>query len=308
MPDASVSPVVQRFSEWRKSKGYSDAEAAKLLSISPSALSQVFSGKYKGNVRRIEDKMERALEHSDRRSQRPKKPEIVETSVYQRVTAALRTAHDESCMAVIVGPSQVGKTSAATDFCKSEPDTIYVCLHPNGHNGRQRSSRPLLKKLAEALHIGLTENAANDEWIEEVASRLKGSDRMVIIDQADLADENILQCLRTIWDLAQIGMALVGTPDFLAAIRRKNSSTLNQVLRRIAYCEIVDGLTEDDAEKMLEKFRLDETSVAAAHAGAHGIAGRLALGIVGAQRLAKETGKPVDRKLIDRAFSKLMEV
>jgi DNA transposition AAA+ family ATPase len=306
MPDADVSAVVQKFAAFMEAKGLSQADAAKSISVSPGTLNQVLAGKYKGKTARIEEKMSRALEHSDRRAQRPLKPPIVETSVYQRVVKALQMAQDEGCMAAILGPSQVGKTSAAKHYCADEPETIYVVLHPNGHNGRQRSVRPLMMKVAEALHITLAQSAGNDEWLEMVGAKLRGSNRLVIIDQADLADENILQTLRTIWDLSQVGMVLLGTTDLLDSIRRKNSPTLNQVLRRIAYCEVVDGLTEEDAEKMLESFKLDDTSILTAHDGAHGIAGRLALGIAGAQRLAKETGKPLDSKVIGRAFSKLM--
>ena len=308
MPDSTVSGVVQRFAAYMEAKSLSQADAAKLIGVSPGALNQVLAGKYKGNTERVEEKLARAIEHSDRRAQRPRKPEIVNTSVCQRVMSALRTAHDEGCMAVVLGPSQVGKTSAVQLYCAGEPETVYVCLHPNGHNGRQHSARPMLDDLAEALRIGLPKNAGNEEWLKTIGAALAGSGRLVVIDQADLADENILQCIRTIWDLSQVGVVLVGTTDLLPAIRRKNSATLNQVLRRIAYCEIVDGLTEEDAEAMLETFKLDHVAIMTALDGAHGIAGRLALGIVGAQRLGKESGKPLDRKLIERAYSKLMGI
>jgi DNA transposition AAA+ family ATPase len=306
MPDATVGAVVRRFDEWYQSKGISQAEAAKFIGVSPASLSQVLAGKYKGNVAGVEERMTRALEHSDRRAQRPRKPEIVQTSVCQRVLSALATAHDEGCMAVVIGPSQVGKTSAVQLYCVGEPETIYVCLHPNGHNGRQRSARPMMEDLAQELRVSLPKNASNEAWLKTLGAALAGSARLVVIDQADMADENILQCIRTIWDLSQVGIVLVGTPDLLEAIRRKNSATLNQVLRRIAYCEKVDGLTEEDAEEMLANFKLDHAAVLTALDGAHGIAGRLALGIVGAQRLAKEIGKPLNADTVKRAYSKLM--
>jgi hypothetical protein len=299
MPDGIVSAVVQRFDAAAKSKGLSQDEAAKSLAVSPGAYNQVLQGKYnKTGTTRIEEKMERALSRMDRRASKPRKPPICETSVYQRVVHSLRAAHDEGCMSAILGPSQVGKTTAAKHYCVDEPETIYVVLHPNGHNGRMKSARPMMNRIAEALKISLPQNAGNDDWLELIGTKLTGS--------ADLADENILQTIRTIWDLSQIGVVLLGTLDLLANIRRKNSPTLNQVLFRIAYCEIVGGLTEEDAEMLLESFGLDATAIEAAFLGSHGNAGRLAMGIAGAQRLGAEKRGPLDAKLIARAYSKLM--
>jgi hypothetical protein len=304
----AVSSTVSRFRAWSQVKGLSQSAAARLLGVSSSTLSQVFSGKYAGSVDRIAEKMVRALDRAERRARAPQRPEFVMTSVAEEVFATLQTAHDEGVMAVVMGPSGTGKTAACLKYAQAEPETILITMRPSGRRGSQGASRPLLARLAAALGVEITYNTSCADAIEATGAALKGTGRLVILDEIDYAAEDVLQAIRMVHDLAEVGFVLVATPAFLERLRSRNSSTLNQFLNRIAYCCQVEGLTDEDADRLLERYSLDRAALAAAREGARGVARRLAFGIVGAQRIAAAENRKLDGRTIARAYAMLMEI
>ena len=205
----AASGVVIRFQAWSRVKGLSQAQAARLLGVSSSTLSQVLSGKYAGDVARVAEKMLRALDRAERRANAPKRPDFVMTSVAEEVLATLRTAHDEGVMAVVMGPSGVGKTAAVDCYRRAEPETILITMRPMGRRGYVGGGRPLMIRLAKAVGLEFAYNASSMDNIEAVGETLKGSGRLVIIDEIDYATEEALQVIRMIHDIAQVGIARV---------------------------------------------------------------------------------------------------
>jgi DNA transposition AAA+ family ATPase len=298
--------VVERFGAWLKVQGLSQAEGARLVGCSPATLSQVLSDQYKGDTERYVEKMSRALAREDRRAGAPKAPGFASTSVVQEILPALRTAHDEGVMVVVMGDSGVGKTEACRCYCQAEPETILVTVPPAGPERRGRSVRPVLMDLMSALGLTAGLNAGTADLVQAIGRKLQGSGRLIIVDEIDYADESLLQPLRHIHDLAGCGIAMVATPAFVKRLRARRSATINQVLNRLADVVQVGTLTEDDVDLLLEGFGLDKAAQAAARLGAHGVARRLVHGIKRAQRLAQ--GGKLDAGTIGKAFSTLMEV
>ena len=307
MPDAPGT-IVQRFAAWARVRGLSQAQAAKLAGMSAATFSQVVSGTYAGNTERYVQKMERALAHADRRERAPRRPEIADTSVCQEVVATLRVAHDEGVMAVVMGVAGCGKTCGVSVYCRAEPETISLIMRPSGRRGSQGAGKPLLNRLAAAVGIELPRGTSIYDSVELIGQALKGSDRLVVIDEIDYAAEDVLQCIRMIHDIAQCGIVLIATPAFLEKLRRMNSSTVNQFLSRIAHRCDVGGMTEEDAEKILTAQGLDKITLSAARAGAKGSPRRLVHGILGAQRIVRDEGGKLDAKTISRAYEQLWEV
>ena len=298
--------AIERFGAWTKTQGLSQSAAAKLVGCSSATLSQVLSGKYAGDVTRIAEMMGRALSRADRHARAPKKPEIAMSSVCVECLDTLRTAHDEGVMAVIMGLSGAGKTSAARFYLKAEPETILITLRPNGRKGTHGSGRFLLHRLADGLGVEHDECSSQAELIDDCGAALKGSGRLVIIDEIDYAAEDTLQCVRMIHDVAETGIVMLATPAFLEKLRSRRSSTIAQFVNRIAYRCIVGKLTDDDVELILPQG-FDRATIAAARIGAQGVARRLVYGYLAAQRIAAENGGKVDAKVMGQAFQTLME-
>lgn len=299
--------VVERFIAYVKARGWSQADAARRLGVSASTLSQVASGTYRGDVPRIAEKMTRALAREDRRSSVPRLPAFALTSVAELALETLRNAHDEGKMAVVMGRAGAGKTMAVQCYITAEPETILVTMKPAGRKGLHGAGRPLLRTLADALGVEMSAWCSQHEAIEIIGAALRDTGRLLIIDEIDYAAEDLLQVIRMIHDIAHCGIVFVATPAWLVRLRSRKSATLDQFLSRISYCCAVNGINDEDAERIAAPFGLDRAALAGLREGAHGSARRLSNALVVAQRIAANDGGRIDAKTISRAYSTLME-
>jgi len=207
----------------------------------------------------------------------------------------------------VLGKSGVGKTTAVEIYLKAEPETILVTMRPSGRKGAHGAGRPLLHRITRALGLECPYHTSNMDLIEQVGAALTGTGRLLIIDEIDYAAEDVLQSIRMIHDISGVGIALVGTLSFLERLRRKNTSTLNQFLNRIAHSCRIDGITDEDCDRITAALELPADARAAARSGARGVARRLAHGLVGAQRIARDESATLSAKTLQRAFGQLLE-
>lgn len=289
--------TVERFSELMERRDWSQPDAAKRLGVSPATLSQMLNHSYEGRVDAICDTMQRVMRHAELRAHAPSDPPYATTSVSEQVIEVLGLAHAERRLACILGPTGVGKTKAVERYRDHEPDTIYVVSGPSC------SPYSLTRQLAADLNIDCA-NSTYDRRIA-IAEALADSDRLLVIDEIDYPNEKTLQCLRLIYDQADVGMVLIGTASFLEKIRRRKSSTAQQFLGRVAYARRVHACSDDDLARIAEPYDLDDDALDALAAGACGQARRACNALIAAQRMADGD---LSARAIRRAYETLMPV
>lgn len=118
--------AVADFQVWMEGEDMTQRQAARLLHIHPSTLSQVLKGSYEGRVGRICDRIRRVLRRAYLRDQVPDTPPFARTGIADAVTHALGLAHVEGGIVVVAGPTGIGKTTAVKRYAEQEPGTIYV--------------------------------------------------------------------------------------------------------------------------------------------------------------------------------------
>lgn len=303
---AEAKAIRERVDAWMRANNASQEAVADLLKFSSATLSQVLSGAYAGRMDLYLGKIRRWLDRMARRDLAAKPPPFARLSVYRHVAAAFERAQDQGVIAAIMAKTGSGKTQAAEHYCEAAPDTIYILLQPPSRKDRTRSYRPILDKIGAALGHELPSNLRTEECLGEVATGLRGTGRLLIVDQADKADEGILQALRSVWDISQTGVALLGTVELIAAMRRKRSPTMGEVVRRIAFCKVVGGFTADDAERLAEPYHLDEMALVILHEGAQDMAARAAMALRSAQSAVNKSGGRIDAQAIREAYGSLM--
>ncbi len=294
---ADQKETVERFSALMEKRDWSQPDAAKRLGVSPATLSQMLNHSYEGRVGVICETMQRVMRHAELRSHAPDDPPYATTSVTQQVVEVLGLAHAERRLACILGPTGVGKTMAVQRYREHEPDTIYLVAGP--------SCKPfsITKQLAAELDIDCA--ASTYDRRMAVAEALQDSDTLVVVDEIDYPNEKTLQCLRLIYDQADVGMVLIGTASFLEKIRRRKSSTAQQFLGRVAYARRVHSCSDDDLARIAEPYDLDDDALDALTAGACGQARRACNALIAAQRMADGD---LSAKAIRRAYETLMPV
>lgn len=209
-----------------KSKGMKQSEIAKLLDISDSALSQFMSGAYK-TPNTIIEKIERLAGVEARREVAPKEPGFVMTSISRTVINLISYCHIQGKVGVVYGDAGVGKTMGIREYKRLNPDSaIVITVSPcfatmTGVN----------ELLAEALKI---REKMSRRIYSEAVHKLKGSRRVIIIDEAQHLTTRVINHLRCISDESGVGMAFVGNEEIYMKMRGSGQAAYAQLYSRIA--------------------------------------------------------------------------
>jgi len=207
LPKAEMraTDVLMRVSTLIDAKRVSSSQIAKEISVSPSTLSQVLNGLYKADPVKIVEKLENWLRLREQRDANPSvDPGFVMTVTAKQIMDDLSYAQITESIVVLYGASGVGKTKTLDEYQRTNNNVWKVTASPS------RSS--LTECLYEiAMELGMDDAPRRKGPLSRVIrQRLKGSEGLVIIDEADHLDYPTLEELRILQEETGIGMALVG--------------------------------------------------------------------------------------------------
>ncbi len=163
--------------EYMQQKGLSQAEVSKKLNLSPATVSGYLSGKYP-NPERVTEKIAELMSMQQQRTLAPKAPEFVETTVTRMVKQAISYAHLRGVVSVAYGDAGVGKTTAVQQYLLENQLAVGITIMPV-----YATITGVLELLAEALG---SKESTNRKIMGDVVRKLKGSGRVIIIDEYDI--------------------------------------------------------------------------------------------------------------------------
>ncbi len=287
--------VVRRFFGLAARLGLNQADMARVLRVSTATISQMRNEKYTGAVGRITERMSRTMSRWRDKLELVQPVDFVQTGIALEVQSALRLAHVRGEISVILGPAGVGKTQAAQQYCKEEPETLYVICGPGA------SPKPILTVLAGNLKEGW--HGTQYQMRQKVVLALAGSEQLIIFDDVDLVPETTLQHLRLIHDQTRVGMAFLATPAYLARLKEKRSQTINQFLSRVGLEVHLGGCSDEDIEMIAAQFKVDAEALEVLRNGADGQARRAVKALQNA--VALNGGAKVSARSLQTAFRQL---
>lgn len=191
-----------RTREYLDSTGTSQAELARRLGMSGSTnLSRWLSSSYQGDVGKIERSLEdffrrRSEEKKAAATTRPYLPsnKYVPTSISQSVYDTIEYCQLHRCVGVVHGDAGIGKTTAAEKFAMDHPDsTIFFTMSPSS-----ASLNGVCKKLAKELQVPTRGN--RQDMMDAVRERLSGTDKVIIVDEAQFLNLLAIEELRSLAD------------------------------------------------------------------------------------------------------------
>jgi len=294
---AEHKQTVRTFAAWLETQGMTKGDGARLIGVSSSTFSQMIGESYVGRVGRICGDMQRALRRARLRAQAPEALPYATTSITQRVIEILGAIHTEGRIGMILGPTGVGKSVGAKRYCQAEPDTVYLFAGPHC------TPWALLRRLAGVLKLDWRGSTYDMRGL--IAETLRGSGRLLIVDDVDYVQEPALQDLRILNDLGEIGVALIGTDGFWEQLDGRKSSTIRQVMGRVAFREILPKCSGDDLARIAAPLSLNEDALEALVGGSAGEARRAVAALARARTFSRNG---VDVKSIRRAFECLIPV
>jgi len=223
-------------------KRISQAKAAQALGYSSGVISAYKSQSYNGDVKTLEKKIGAWLKREERRLERLDVP-VAETSTLEKIRRAAAIAQDEGDIAVVVGESGTGKTTALRQYALESHSAILIEVDPSF------SQVTLMAEIAKAL--GVDTKGGQNAVVERVIEALTGRDAVLIIDEADYLSDSSLELLRrVINDKSRTGVVLVGLPRLEFKIRNLRNDH-QQLQSRIGVLVKIGTLKKADADKII---------------------------------------------------------
>ncbi|MDU5141091.1 MAG: AAA family ATPase [Paenibacillus dendritiformis] len=235
-----------RIQTYMREQGLSQSATAKLLGIGESTLSRYLSGTYP-NPESIEMKISDLLEKEELRQTVTGLNDIpfALTSISQQVMKTLEYARIKRNISVIYGDAGIGKTRTAKEWARGKTDVVLLTVSPALGNPKS-----FFKYLARELKT--VKNGHIDDLYLELCDRLTGSDKMIVIDEAQHLTLKTLENIRGIQETADVAIVLIGNEMIYTKMVGRQQAEFAQLFSRIGWRKhlLTDHFVQEDVQKV----------------------------------------------------------
>lgn len=244
-----------KFKTYLSNSNNSQSQVADSIGISKASMSQFLKGTYPGNVSQIAAKIKSWLELEEQRALNPVLPFFVMTSIANDVTTVCQYASRRSVIGLIYGDAGLGKTRAIENFIQENPGIVTVITI---HGGIKRP-KPCIRALMRA--VGCKNFGTMDYEIDALVEYLRGTNRTIIIDEAQHLSYEALEILRYIQEAAKIGMVFSGNEVIYTRLYGSGEAAFAQFYSRVAIrCHLKD-VTMADIEQIFASSGLSQDCI-----------------------------------------------
>lgn len=243
--------AIDSLREYITKSGKTQTAVGTELGISSGAVSSFLSGKYK-TPHTLIPKVFALLSMNAKKAVAPKAPDFAETSISRTVYNTIAYAHLRGVIAVVYGDAGVGKTSTVQEYVKNDSLALLITISPT------YSSITGVNELI-AAQLGVRERVAR-RLTAEIVERLKGSGRVLIVDEAQHLTVRALNHLRCISDESGVGIALVGNEEVYSKLRGSGKADFAQLFSRVGMRKQVQtrDIRMEDIRSIFGKYELDD--------------------------------------------------
>lgn len=211
-----------------KQSGKSQRQISKETGLSTSVISQFLNGSYAGDNAEVARTISQYLTISKQRlntiSATQFYPELRNT---KDVLFACLYSHRHNEMALVTGDAGAGKTTTLHHYADTNTGVIFVTA-----NACTTSATAVLGLICKEL--GQRVPGRKAMLMNILVEQLKGSNRLIIIDEADHLSLDALQAVRNINDLAGVGIVLSGNDKiYRQMLAGRRSYEFDQLRTRI---------------------------------------------------------------------------
>ncbi len=290
---AADAALIDRILVWMGEHKYSQASLARLSRISASSINQILKGNYATSPSKLLSSIDSAMRNFDDGGQ--DSVVAVETSVYKMAFSACGMARRYRNFAVLSARVGTGKTFALKRYTRLNPNTHFIEATPT------MTQQSLVKLLARTV-LGTVPKGCMDDKFMAVVDALKGTDSLLIVDEAETMTDTQKHTIRRLRDLSSIGVVLAGT-EYLSGMFKAEHGQFDQIRSRIGFWpEIIKQITADDAAALVQSSLgtedVADDVVARLYAYSRGSARMLVEGLLAAVKEFRK-GRPLDIKLVD---------
>lgn len=181
------------------------SQMAAASSVSAPAISAFLSSNYAGDNEKLAGKLQAWLDAQEtkerNRAERPVVPGFVMTETARAIMNMIETAQYDVDLAVISGNAGTGKTEAAEEYRRRTNNVFMITADPSLF-----SASAVLQEIAEELGC----NEKGMRRMRSIVRRLKGTEAVLIVDEAQHLSVKAVEEIRSIHDKAKVGVVFIG--------------------------------------------------------------------------------------------------
>ena len=155
---------------------------------------------------------------------------------------------------ILHGDPGVGKTQAALQYCRDNPkSTVYIRIQAH-----KTSMAGVASMLCDRL--GLPQTGGSEKMWDAIHARLMNTNMLIIVDEAQLLKQNVLDELRQFPDGDELegipgnGVALIGNSELYERIRRIELRKQTRSRMAVQRAYRTRDLTKEDVQMLFPQF------------------------------------------------------
>jgi DNA transposition AAA+ family ATPase len=234
--------LATRFDEYIQKYSISNNKAAAAIGYTASVLSQWRKGDYRGDVTAVEAKVRAWLDLQEARIEAGVVP-YVPLKRTERIKTAVRIAHEEKMIGLVLGNSGSGKSRTLDEYAAIYPNSILLKCDPT------MGLSTVITGVARGL--GLDTKGRLSEISERLIAELRKRDMVVIFDEADYMTDNVMEWARiAINDKGGSALVFAGLPRIEYRIKSLHGDH-RQLENRVGMMLQVDDVSAQDIHEVL---------------------------------------------------------
>ncbi len=281
-----IPKEIKELNRFMDGNGLSLTGMARALNMSTGSLSKLRKGTYGADTDNMAKRVSEYLQlQRERREVLPKAP-FVETTVALKVLNGCRTAHVEREIVMLAGPSGIGKSMALRKYHYENKSVIYIV------SNAACQMHMTMYRIAQYTGASVRGNTAI--IADRIVARLRDTNRLVIIDEADHLSLKAFEMLRFIHDESGIGIVLSGSQEMIDTVTGGGTGEgkYSRVYNRIGLIEWLKPLRKSDTRKIVKEILGNEAKpeiIDKLHEVSQGCARRIVKLLPRAWKVAKAT-------------------
>lgn len=225
--------------------GYSQSQVATRLGKSAAVVNQYLQGKYNGDKSAIDKAVKQLHERLQAKEKNHLEASFVETETAKKVLNLCAMAHAVGDIYLLVGEAGLGKTVALKEYATRNQGVLMLEVDPT------YTPKVVLIELCNVLN--LQTGKSNHAMFEAVVEKLADSERLLIVDEAELLNTRALEVLRRLHDRTKIGIVLAGMPRLRANLRGTKGE-FKQLYSRVGLqLDMQDRLPDNDILQLIRE-------------------------------------------------------
>jgi DNA transposition AAA+ family ATPase len=239
---------------------WSKAEVARRANMAEGTFSQWYSGNYGGRLDtqnlKIRQWIDQVGEMSAVSAGMQAAPGYLETRISKEILRTFSYAQQLASMAIITLAAGMGKTMTARHYCATRPHAYLATMSPH-----TRTPHGMLIELAAALGVTQKDPAKLHRAIGAKLQR-NGKQCLLIVDEAQNLIDTAVDQLRSLVDLHECGVVLLGNDEFYGRYTRRDSDerghSFAQIKRRISIRIRKLSPYPEDVEALIDAWGIEE--------------------------------------------------